>query len=229
LFLWVPVVHLLFCFLAIFLVVLFGNIMHLKGIGTFSLDPELLHVRFKELAVASGKTSVPPIPFSPLMLLIISIVSSVFLGGVVNVVFTLGEELGWRGFLYREMRSLGFWKANLLIGTIWGLWHAPIILQGHNYPDHPVAGVFMMVPFCISLGIIMSWIRLKTNSVLAPALLHGMLNAVGGGILLFCYDYVDLLGSVAGLTGIFACFLMVIIIAITDKKTIEMYGKDLSN
>ena len=34
---------------------------------------------------------------------------------------------------------------NLLIfGLIWGIWHAPFIFQGHNYPQYPVAGVFMM-------------------------------------------------------------------------------------
>ena len=32
-------------------------------------------------------------------------------------------------------------------GVIWGFWHAPLILNGHNYPQHPVVGVFMMVAF----------------------------------------------------------------------------------
>ena len=46
--------------------------------------------------------------------------------------------------LQRELAELGLWKSSWVIGVIWGFWHAPLILQGHNYPQHPWAGVFMM-------------------------------------------------------------------------------------
>ncbi len=58
-----------------------------------------------------------------------------------------GEELGWRGFLLKQCSYMDFWKMSLVIGIIWGLWHAPIIIQGYNYPQNPVIGVFMMIGF----------------------------------------------------------------------------------
>ena len=41
----------------------------------------------------------------------------------------LGEELGWRGFLYPEIKSNYGWMASaLIVGAIWTLWHAPLWL-----------------------------------------------------------------------------------------------------
>ena len=68
----------------------------------------------------------------------------------------------------------------LISGVIWGFWHAPAILQGHNYPDRPLLGVGMMIVFTVLLGIFFSWLYLKTASPWAPALGHGTVNAVAG-------------------------------------------------
>lgn len=42
--------------------------------------------------------------------------------------FAIGEEAGWRGWLHRELAPLGFWPAALLTGAMWALWHLPIVL-----------------------------------------------------------------------------------------------------
>ena len=63
---------------------------------------------------------------------------------LINTLLALGEELGWRGLLLPELLPLGQRRAILLSGVIWGFWHAPVILQGHNYPSQPVLGVFLM-------------------------------------------------------------------------------------
>ena len=133
----------------------------------------------------------------------------------------MGEELGWRGFLYNETKNSGFWKANLWIGIVWGLWHAPLILQGHNYPNHPVVGVLMMVLLCVPLGYILAYLRAKTNSVLAPAIFHSAINAVAGNLMLYSKGSDSLFGSIAGLSGAMACVVIVLLIAIFDRKTIS--------
>jgi uncharacterized protein len=221
---WLPLIQFLFCAFYVLVIFVFGNIMRTEGFGFYSFDQGLFDQRMHEIMVASGTENLPQISIPPAALLAITIVSSILFGGIVNGIFTLGEELGWRGFLYNETKRLGVWKSNLLIGTIWGLWHAPIILQGHNYPDHPVYGVFMMVPLSVALGFIMSWLRLRTNSVLAPALFHGMVNASGSGLLMLCYEYNDLTGSIAGLAGFIGCTLIVLLIWIFDKKTIKNFS-----
>src|SRR5699024_9171486 len=88
-----------------------------------------------------------------------------------------GEEVGWRGFLLRELRALGFWKASLLIGLIWGPWHAPLTLfAGHNYPSTPVFGVFMMTVFCMLSSPILSFITFKSRSIFPPEIFKCVMN-----------------------------------------------------
>jgi uncharacterized protein len=104
------------------------------------------------------------------------------LGPVINMLFTAGEEIGWRGFLLPRLikAGLGQWSALLLSGIIWGLWHAPLIIRGHNYPDHPYLGVLLMTGFTTLVGIIFGWLQLASGSVWVPTLAHASLNAVAG-------------------------------------------------
>ena len=119
-----------------------------------------------------------------------------------NTLFALGEELGWRGYLLPKLLPLGQIPAMLISGAIWGIWHAPALLQGHNYPDHPVLGVGMMIVFTVLLGIFFSWLYLKTKSPWTPALAHGTVNAVAGLPLLFLKDVnLTLGGSITSVSG----------------------------
>ncbi|WP_340681246.1 CPBP family intramembrane glutamic endopeptidase [Natrinema gelatinilyticum] len=52
-----------------------------------------------------------------------------------QLVAAFGEEFGWRGLLFLKRSPLGFWRVSLLTGVVWGLWHAPLIVQGYNSPD----------------------------------------------------------------------------------------------
>jgi membrane protease YdiL (CAAX protease family) len=122
----------------------------------------------------------------------IQVLAALTVGPLFNTIFALGEELGWRGFLLPRLLPLGQWKAILLSGAIWGIWHAPAILQGHNYPTRPVAGVFMMIVFTVLLGAIFSWLYLRTRSPWAPALAHGSINASGGLPVLFLLPGIDI-------------------------------------
>lgn len=122
-------------------------------------------------------------------------------GATVNAIAGFGEELGWRGFLLNELRHLGFWKSSAVIGSVWGLWHAPFILQGHNYPEHPVAGVFMMIVWCLLLAPILSYVRLKAKSVIAAAIFHGTINGTAGLAVMVIAGGSDLTAGVMGLPG----------------------------
>ncbi|MFC1976036.1 CPBP family intramembrane glutamic endopeptidase [Chloroflexota bacterium] len=124
-----------------------------------------------------------------------------------NTLFAMGEELGWRGFLLPKLLPLGQWKAILISNIIWGLWHAPVIVQGLNYPGYPIAGIFMMVVFTLLLGTIFSWLYLNTKSPWTPALAHGSVNAIAGVPVLFLIPGFDMalggtLASVAGWSGL---------------------------
>ena len=103
-------------------------------------------------------------------------VQTILVGPFLGLVIAFGEEYGWRGYLQGELIKLGRVRGVLLVGTIWGLWHAPIIVMGHNYPGYPVAGVFLMVGYCITLGYVLGYAMLKSGSVWLAAFLHALNN-----------------------------------------------------
>jgi membrane protease YdiL (CAAX protease family) len=147
---------------------------------------------------------------------------TLLLGTTVNAVPAFGEEIGWRGFLFKELRPLGFWKMGLFIGAIWGIWHAPLILLGHNFPKHPFLGVWVMTAACIPLGILFNFIRLKSGSVLAAAIGHGVFNAFSGYTIIAVKGGSNILKSSVGIAGVAAMSLLVLVLWLIFKKQTVM-------
>mmetsp|Transcript_100218 Transcript_100218/g.259142 ORF Transcript_100218/g.259142 Transcript_100218/m.259142 type:complete len:311 (+) Transcript_100218:58-990(+) len=138
----------------------------------------------------------------PLEIVQKSLLKAVVVGGIVNIIPCFGEEVGWRGWLLRELAPLGFWRASLISGAMWGLWHAPLTIQGHNYPQHPGAGIAMMTAFCALLSPSMTLLRWKSRSVWSAAIFHGVLNAGGALPMLMLAGGNDLTIGVTGLAGL---------------------------
>jgi membrane protease YdiL (CAAX protease family) len=164
-------------FLPIGLTIIGGLLTLLFGIAKLDLNFTMIR---ESMTSAAGGNSVPAEAIVAIQVLL-----ALTLAPFINVLFALGEELGWRGFLLPYLMPLGQWKAILISGTIWGVWHAPAIVQGHNYPGYPILGVFMMIVFCILLGTIFSWLYLNTKSPWVAALAHGSVNAVAGLPIMF--------------------------------------------
>ena len=122
------------------------------------------------------------LPIPPILLLAVSLVQILTYAPFINMFFALGEEAGWRGWMtpfLTERMSRN--KALILSGVIWGAWHWPIImLAGYNfgtgYWGAPFTGALMMCASCVALGILLSLLYEKTDSVWAPALCHGAFN-----------------------------------------------------
>ncbi len=150
------------------------------GLGAMQLDLVDFSGLRALIVAQGGEAALELLPF-PLWVLVILTPLQAVLGGAINVVLgAMGEELGWRGWLLPKLLPLGRWPAMLAVGALWGIWHAPIILLGHNYPDAPIAGVWLFVPFCMVWGVLHGWARLASDSVWPPALMHGALNASAG-------------------------------------------------
>jgi membrane protease YdiL (CAAX protease family) len=95
------------------------------------------------------------------------------MGPTVLAIGGLGEELAWRGWLHRELAPLGFARCTAITGGLWGLWHVPLTLQGYGYPKHPVAGTAVFLVYVMLFAPLLTFVRLRAGSVLAPAILHG--------------------------------------------------------
>lgn len=155
--------------------------------------------------LAQVRAELEALPVSPLLLAIPQVLVA---GCTVNAVFAFGEELGWRGLLHRELRPLGFWRSSLLTGVAWGFWHAPLILNGHNYPTERVAGVFLFTLTCVLLSPMHAWVREKSGSVWAAATMHGTLNAAAGFTSLVTVGGGELLVGLPGLAGAVALLIV---------------------
>ena len=115
--------------------------------------------------------------FSILLLITINVIPT--------MLYTFGEEVGWRGFLFPAVRSRTTEvKANIICGIIWGLWHAPVIAAGYNfgtgYWGFPWIGILGMCVLATSMGIFLSFVTRKSGSIWPAVLAHGAINSASG-------------------------------------------------
>lgn len=153
-----------------------------------------------------------------LTLLISQIVAALSFGILINMFATIGEEFGWRGYLLPRLAQLGGIPAAIVVGLIWGLWHAPlIVLDGYNYPGHPWLGILMMMLFCVALSMIFTWLRFRSGSVWPSTLAHAAVNAQAGFAILALTPGDALLRSPTGLLGVLPALAFAIFLAISGR------------
>jgi membrane protease YdiL (CAAX protease family) len=178
-----------------------GTALLLPGIS-FTTDAAVLTERYRGVIppeqLEQMQRQTEGLPIHPFWL---ALFPGLVAGVTVNAVAAFGEEVGWRGLLQNELADLGFWKSSWLIGVVWGFWHAPLILQGHNYHQHPWAGVFMMTVMTVLLSPLLAYVTIRANSVIAAAIFHGTFNATAGLAILVVKGGSDLTVGVTGLAG----------------------------
>lgn len=152
------------------------------------------------------------------LVLVGALFAGVLAACTVNLPFMLGEELGWRGYLWQRLQDIRAWQRILFTGVMWGLWHAPLIAMGHNYPGHPVAGIAMMVLLCTAMALPFDWTRTRSGSVWSSALLHGIINGSAGSTVLFASGGHVLVGSIAGAVGIATLLVLSLLMLFFDGR-----------
>ncbi len=101
----------------------------------------------------------------------------------IAIVLGLGEEIGWRGFMYQELKArFGRTKGLLIGGVIHGVWHFPVMLAagyeyGKDYIGAPLLGLVVFCIYTMSMGIISDFLYVRSGSIWLPAILHGMINS----------------------------------------------------
>ncbi|MBU5468458.1 CPBP family intramembrane metalloprotease [Virgibacillus sp. MSJ-26] len=142
-----------------------------------------------------------------------SLLTNIFIAGALqlliapflNIFIFIGEEVGWRGFLYPYLISVYGKKGLIYGGLIWGIWHTPMIyLYDLNFGPHHHLGLIFMIIFCILSGIILQFIYYKSRSIYSVALMHGVLNISGSFIFIFSVksEYRYFVDGATGMIGI---------------------------
>ena len=180
-----------------YLLAWFGpGVLTFAGMGVYfllipgSFDPECGYMR-TVMAAAGTPYEAQAVPMN--LLMTIQIVQALLLAPILNFVTCFGEEWGWRGYLLPKVsKHYSAVPTMLITGIIWGLWHAPLTIIGHNYGlgywGFPFTGIAMMCLFCITLGIFLSFVTLKTGSCIPAIIGHGAVNGIAAIGIYFTKD-----------------------------------------
>jgi len=111
--------------------------------------------------------------------LIFAIVMFGTTGMVWRIAASLGEEIGWRGFLTPQlMKRFSFPVTSLFVGLVWSLWHAPLIFYT-KYNAGPYDLNQQMLNFTvmtIGISFVLTYLRIRSQSVWPATVLHAAHN-----------------------------------------------------
>jgi len=134
--------------------------------------------------LGSGKNPLEAVP-RPIRFPVVAF--QALLTAIITTPLLWGEEFGWRSYLQIRLMAHRPLLAAIITGVIWGIWHYPINLQGYNYPDNRILGLFIFPVFTVLLSIILGWLRIKTGSVWSASFAHAATNAIGGGLTMLLF------------------------------------------
>jgi len=148
----------------------------LRGWGYALLVPLLAFSGAYGVAWSAGIAPFAWGEHTPLQLIIETVVEIV----IATLTASLGEELGWRGYLLPQLESLGPRRAMLLTGLAQTVWHFPMIFLTTLY--HPEGNPLIVIPLffasvMIIEGFFIGYLRLATGSVWPASIAHSAHNA----------------------------------------------------
>jgi uncharacterized protein len=99
-------------------------------------------------------------------------------GLVGSLAHTLGEEIGWRGFLVPELsKTMSFTGTALISAIVWACWHYPVLIWGdYNAGTPSWYGLTCFTILVFGASFIFAWVRLKSGSLWTGAMLHASHN-----------------------------------------------------
>lgn len=124
----------------------------------------------------------------------------------------LGEELGWRGFLFQEYRKKhSIIKTGMLVGLIWGFWHFPLwLVSGLSAIDlviYILSFLVSIVCCSIMIGLVYSYAK----NIVIPVMMHMLNNYFLG---LFTCDIIPVLICFA----VFYSLVTIVLVCLHKKK-----------
>ena len=160
----------------------------------------------------------------------------------IGILMGLGEEIGWRGFLFPELDTyLGRTKAVLIGGVIHGVWHFPVILlagyeYGTDYIGAPLLGMIAFCIFTLTTGIISYWLYERSSSIWLPAISHGMVNATFNPYMLRGAEHFERsvfgpvdIGLISGIPYVIAAAVILHLANKRERMEYDLFRTNLSN
>lgn len=144
----------------------------------------------------------------------LSLITMGLTGGLlVNLFPILAEEVGFRGFLFRELPG-DFWQRSFWIGLIAGFFSIPTAFLLNLFPSNPLEGAALLFIFSVVSSPLLVYLRILTNSTIAVALTRAGLVAffkVGSDLAPSAHELVAPPFGVAGILGIVVILFLYVI------------------
>lgn len=109
--------------------------------------------------------------------------TTIVIGIVIGTLLGGGqEEFGWRGFAQPELQErYGAFRAALVVGVFWGLWHLPQFLPGGFRADWGPLMVGSYFVGIVGFSVLLAWVfNGSGGSAWLAMLMHGADNATQG-------------------------------------------------
>ncbi len=127
-------------------------------------------------ATAAGAAAPEPLPGAPGAA---RALNYLLLVAFYTFTFSLGEELGWRGYLLPRLMAFGHRRGHLICGLAWSAFHYPVIFLSDLYlPEgNRLLGAALFTLMVMPLSFIIGELRLRTDSLWVASLMHSAHNA----------------------------------------------------
>ena len=207
----------------------------------FIIFPTHLDTSLESLRASAGEAAMAQLQAQGLTLetyVIITIIMSLTVAPIFNILTAIGEEIGWRGALYPYLKErFGKTTGRVIGGILWGVWHWPLMLfagfeYGNDYFGAPVLGLFVFPIFTVFYGILTDHVYEKSGTIWMPALMHGAIDAWTIYAYIVKPEYADrmILGpSLVGILSGLPMAALAIYIMMKDKGTQPAFAKTEEN
>lgn len=136
----------------------FGNLINTERIAQWS----------NELGITESNRT---------LVIVVMVFLLLTVGVIKNLGSTLGEEIGWRGFLIFELRKVMSFKAVAIAsGIIWAIWHFPIINLMYGGGENLLLHMGAFSIMIIGISVILAYYTFKSNSLWPAAIYHSVHN-----------------------------------------------------
>jgi len=166
----------------------------------FFLKPDFTLASFMAQYNVPGGLPLPAWQMVAIFTFVTFVVAPIF-----NLIPSLGEEIGWRGFLLPTLEPLGKNKAMVISGMIWAVWHTPMIwVLGFAYGQQFLLGAVVHFILVTGLGVWFGHIWFKTRNTVLAGFMHAVFNANSYGIwaILFVSNNKLLIGGVGIISAV---------------------------
>lgn len=143
---------------------------------------------------------------------------------------SFGEEWGWRGYMMPKLMQIMNKPAAIVIGgIIWGLWHAPLTISGHNfgteYKFYPWLGILIMCIYCILVNALLTLLTERTKSIYPASFCHMINNNLSFAVMLSIFSSQAAMDKLADVSNVNAFWVMLPVCAVTGVVSFVLLMK----